>query len=391
MRNLKIVPIGILILIAALFFACSTKEDSSEIRIGGIFALTGPTHESCIPYADGIRNCINYINEQGGINGRKIKLIEKDYGYLIPRARDVYKTMVEKEKVHAILGWGTGDTEVLRPEVAKNKIPFMSASYSSKVGDIREAPYNFLIGVTYSDQIKIALRFILEQWKGKPRKPKVAFIYNDTPFGRSPIADGRAYAASHGIEVVSEEIVALNALEAAAQLLRIKEKGANYVIIQETAWAASVILKDARKLGLNTVFIGLNWCADEKVVALAEESAEGYIGMLPFLFTDESIPGIREIRKYNKGKKIDIGGYIHRYIQGWATAKVMAEGIRKAADDISGPGIRNGLEGIRSYSTGGITAPVTFTPDNHKGTDKLKIGQVKNGRWQIVSDYMSAT
>ncbi len=388
MRILKMVPVGILI--ATLFFACSTKEDSSEIKIGGIFALTGPTHESCIPYADGIRNCINHINEQGGINGRKIKLIERDHGYLIPRAREVYKTMVEKEKVHAVLGWGTGDTDALRPEAAKDRIPFMSASYSSKLGDIEEAPYNFLIGVTYSDQIKIALKFILEQWKGKPRKPRVAFIYNDTPFGRSPVADGRAYAISHGIEIVPEEIVPLDAFEAADQLLRIKKNGADYTIIQETAWAASVILKDAGKLGLNTIFIGLNWCADEKVVALAEESAEGYIGMLPFLFTDESIPGIKEIREYNKRKKINIGGYIHRYIQGWATAKVMAEGIRRSGNDISGPGIRKGLESIRNYSTGGITAPVTFTSDNHKGTDKLKIGQVKNGRWEIISDYLSA-
>ena len=390
MRILKMVPVGILLLIATLFFACSTKEDSSEIRIGGIFALTGPTNESCIPYANGIRDCIKCINEQGGINGRKIKLIEADYGYLIPRAREVYKTMVEKEKVHAILGWGTGDTAVLRPQVAKDKMPFMSASYSSKLGDIKEAPYNFLIGVTYSDQIKIALKFILEQWKGKPRKPRVALIYNDTPFGRSPIADGRVYANSHGIEIVSEEIVALDAFEAEEQLLRIKKNDTDYIIIQETAWAASVILKDARRLGINTTFIGLNWCVDEKVVALAEESAEGYIGMLPFLFTDESIPGIKEIREYNKRKKIDIGGYIHRYIQGWVTAKVMAEGIRRSGNDMSGPGIRKGLESIRNYSTGGITAPVTFTLDNHKGTDKLKMGQVKNGRWQIVSDYLSA-
>ena len=216
MRICKVLLIAALIVL--LSFACSKKDDSSEIRIGGIFTLTGPTHESCIPYADGIRNCIDSLNEKGGINGRKIRLIEADYGYLISRAREVYRTMVEKEKVHAIFGWGTGDTETLRPSVAKDKIPFMSASYSSKLGNIGEAPYNFLIGVTYSDQIKIALKFILDEWKNQSRKPRVALIYNDTPFGRSPVEDGKAYAVSHGIEVVSEEIVALDAFEAQDQL-----------------------------------------------------------------------------------------------------------------------------------------------------------------------------
>ena len=382
--------ICVAILIISLTFACSTKEDSSEIRIGGMFALTGPTHEICIPYADGIRNCIDHINEEGGINGRRVKLIEIDYGYLIPRARKAYKILVKDEKVHVILGWGTGDTELLRPEVAKDKIPFMSGSYSSELGILEEAPYNFLIGVTYSDQIRIALRYVLEQWKGRSGKPRVAFIYNDTAFGRSPIADGRSYAASHGIEVVAEEIVALDAFEARDQLLTIKEKNADYAIIQETAWAASVILKDARKLGLKTKFIGLNWCVDEKLVALAEESAEGFLGVIPFLFTDETIPGVCEISEYNRRRGIDIEGYIHRYVQGWATAKVMAEGIRRAGDDLSGPGIRKGLESIHNYSTGGITAPVTFTPENHKGTDELRLGQVKDGRWRIISDYLSA-
>lgn len=388
MRICKVVLIGSLIVL--LSFACSKKDKSSEIRIGGIFTLTGPTHESCIPYADGIRNCIDSLNEKGGINGRKIRLIEADYGYLISRAREVYRTMVEKEKVHAIFGWGTGDTKALRPSVAKDKIPFMSASYSSKLGNIGEAPYNFLIGVTYSDQIKIALKFILDEWKNKSRKLRVALIYNDTPFGRSPVEDGKAYAASHGIEVVSEEIVALDAFEAQDQLSRIKARNADYAIIQETAWATSVILKDAQKLGLRTTFIGLNWCADEKVVALAEESAEGFIGVLPFLFTDEKIRGIREISAYNKSKNIHIEGYIHRYVQGWTTAKVMAEGIRLAGNNISGPGIRQGLESIRNYGTGGITAPITFTSKTHKGTDKLKIARVIHGKWQIITDYLSA-
>ena len=383
----------VLVLIALMgigFFAgCDKKKPVHEIKAGAIFDLSGATYEISVPYADGIRRYVDYINEKGGINGRKVKLIDMDYGYLIPRAKVAYEKLIN-EKVHVILGWGTGDTEYLRPRIAEDRIPFMSASYSSKLGIIDEAPYNFLIGVTYSDQMKIVLKFILDQWKDPSRKPRVAFIYSDTEFGKSPIPEGRAYAASIGIEVVAEEIVSLDAREAKEQLLRIKQKKADFAILQETTWAASVILKDAKKMKLDTRFIGLNWCADEKLIALAGEASEGFIGAIPFEFTDPAMPAIAKFMEYNRRKGIDIEGYILRNIQGWATAEVMLEGVRLAGDDLSGPGIRKSLESMRNYSTGGITAPVTFTASDHRGCKQLKLGKVKNGRWQIMTGYLSA-
>ncbi len=370
--------------------SCGGREPVKEIRIGGIFDLTGATYEICVPYADGIRGYVDYINSRGGINGRKVRLIDKDYGYLEPRVLMVYEKLVREDRVHAILGWGTGDTEKLRPLIARDKVPFMSGSYSAKLGIIKEAPYNFLIGVTYSDQIRIALQYILEQWKESSRRPRVAFIYNDTEFGKSPIAEGESFAGAHGIEVAAGEIVALNAREAKAQLLRIKAAQADYAIIQETTWAASVILKDARELKLKTRFIGLNWCVDEKLIALAGKASEGFIGTVPFVFTDEGLPAIREIMEYNRRKGGNIQGYILRYIQGWITARVMLEGVRRAGDDLSGEGIRKGLESMDGYDTGGITAPVTFSPSRHVGCTELKIAQVANGKWRLISGYLTA-
>jgi len=381
----------IFLIILSFAYSCSKNETASEIRIGGIFDLTGATHEICVPYADGIRKYIDYVNEKGGINGRKVRLIEADYGYLLPKSKEIYDKLVKKDKVHAILGWGTGDTEHLVPYVTRDKVPFMSGAYSQKLGIIDKAPYNFLIGVTYSDQMRIALRYILESWKDKSSKPKVAFIYNETEFGISPIHSGREYVKMHGIELVAEEIVSLDAREARAQLLRIKAKNADFVIIQETTWATSVILKDAKQLGIKTKFIGLNWCVDEKLIALAGEAAEGFMGVIPFVFTDSNLPGIQRILDYTRRKNIKIEGYMLRFIQGWVTAEVMLEGVKRAGNKISGTGIKKGLESISDYSTGGITAPITFSPSNHIGCNKLKIGKVVNTSWQLITDYLSGS
>ncbi|MDH4135121.1 MAG: ABC transporter substrate-binding protein, partial [Anaerolineae bacterium] len=56
------------------------------VLVGGIFDLTGATNEVGIPYANGVRDYMQRINELGGINGRQIELIDEDYGYNIERA-----------------------------------------------------------------------------------------------------------------------------------------------------------------------------------------------------------------------------------------------------------------------------------------------------------------
>jgi branched-chain amino acid transport system substrate-binding protein len=390
MGGLKKTLFAILICLCTSIISDCGRKDSREIKIGGIFDITGATREISVAYADGIKCYIEYINKKGGINGRQVKLIDMDYGYLIPRAKTVYENLVRDHKVHAILSWGTGDTEYLRPRIASDRIPLMSASYSTKLTSLSEAPYNFLIGVTYSDQIRILLRYILESWKDNSRKPRVAFMFNETEFGRSPIPDGEAYAAKHGIEVVAKEIVSLAAREAMDQLSRIRDRRADFVIIQETTWAASVILKDARKMGIRATFMGLNWTADEKLIALAGKDSEGFIGTVPFMFTDVTAEGLKDLVECCNLKGMEIKDYMSRYIQGWATAMVMVEGIRLAGDDISGPGILKGLEKIKDFNTGGITAPVTFSESSHAGCRTLKLGRVINGKWRIISGYLSA-
>jgi branched-chain amino acid transport system substrate-binding protein len=317
-------------------------------------------------------------------------LIDEDYGYNIERARELYTRLVEEEEILVIMGWGTGDTEALRPLIAADEIPFMSASYSEELTVIEAAPYNFLIGVTYSDQMRIALRYILDNWTDTTRPPRVAFIYNDTPFGLSPIQDGRDYAAAHGIEVVDEQIISLSAIDVTDELQAMAATNPDYAIVQETTAAASVIVLTAQEMNLPTPFILLNWAADEKLIRLCGEAAEGVLGTVSFSLISEDAPGLAEIRAFNQAQGVDPATRNIRYVQGWVTMQVMAEGIRRASDDLTGEGIREGLESLTNFETGGITAPITFRPTSHKGATALRIYQVQEGEWMPITDYIEA-
>ncbi len=362
------------------------------IKVGAVFDFTGPTSDVGTPYGQGVIGYVEWLNGKGGINGRKIDLHYQDYAYKVPQAEQLYSQFVQ-EGVVAFMGWGTGDTEALRKRIADDKIPFMSASYSHILGNPKEAPYNFLVGTSYSDQFFIVMDWIKEDWqaKGNSGAPKVAFMHHPSPFGLSPWEQGgKDYAKKLGIEAKAFEMPK-GVTDFVPQLSQIRDFGAKYIVFQTVSSPAALALKNAQSLGMNGVtFICLNWCADENLIHLAGPAAEGTIGAFPFTPPSMNVPGMKDARDYlaKKGSSLDKQG-IH-YIQGWWTMATMAEGIRKtiaAGKAVKGINIKASLEGLKNFDTGGVTVPITFTATDHHGSKGLRLFKVKNGKWVQMSDY----
>lgn len=364
----------------------NTSSKGGTIKIGGLFDITGATGDVGAPYAEGEKAYFEYINSKGTINGYKLELIGQDYAYKIPEAQKLYQKYKSKDKVAAILGWGTGDTEALRQQVAADKLPFFSASYSENLKNLDESPYNFLTAASYSDQARSVLKWIKDNHKDGT--PKVALIYNDTAFGKSPIQDAKDFAKEIGVEIVDEQIVDLKALDATSQLLNMQKKNPDYAIIQQTWGATATILKDAKKLGIKTQFIGLNWATGEGLIPIAGDAAEGFIGVVTHAFPYEDLPGMAEIKEFldSKGEKLEDKN--QKFIQGWVTAKILVEGIKLAEDPTTGEGIRKGLEKIENLDLGGLAAPVTFSAENHAGTNQIRLAKVENGKFVVFTDYI---
>ncbi len=177
-----------LALIAGIFsiYACGEKPEkkekakvvAEEVKVGSLNDMTGATSDVGKDYALGIAEAIHYINETGGINGKQIKLYQFDYGYRIPEALTKYN-LFKQLKCVAILGWGTGDTEALAPSVARDKIPYVSASYSGHLCDTSKTPYNLFFATDYSTQVRgLMTAWFDKKWPKNPdygkRKPRIA-------------------------------------------------------------------------------------------------------------------------------------------------------------------------------------------------------------------------
>ena len=387
---LRALGLGAAILGSAGCGGGDADPDTGTIKVGAIFDLTGPTADVGTDYGDGVRGFADWINGRGGIEGRPIQLIYQDYGYQVDRAEQLYTQFVGEGAV-IFMGWGTGDTEALRLRIAEDEIPFSSASLSHRLGDPAEAPYNFLLATTYSDQFRIALQWIAENHGGGT--PVVALMHNASPFGLSPARQGGVeFAEARGMDLTLYEMPR-GAVDFTAEFARIRQSGAQYVVFQNTSGPAAVALANARSLGLDVTFFCLNWCSNAQVIRLAGEAAEGLMGTMPYAPLSVDVPGTRVIREYLESRGESPEGKTNAYTQGWWTFAAFAEGMRRvlaAGGELTGANIKAALETFADYDVGGVTAPVTFTPTDHRGSKGLRIFRVEGGAWAPFTDFVQA-
>jgi branched-chain amino acid transport system substrate-binding protein len=392
-------------LVAGAGVACGGDDDDNEgaqggqsgdakkeIKVGAIFDLSGATADVGTPFSQGIRDFVEWKNSQGGVEGHQLALTWQDYAYKVPQAEQLYQQYVS-QGAKVFMGWGTGDTEALRPRVNADKIPFMSASLAETLTDPKTTPYNFFPAPSYSQQMRIALQYIADQNKGKG-KVEVAVFHHDSPFGTSPLDDGKKYVTDKKLDInIKNYPMPATATDYVAQIGQAKSQGAKYVIIQNVAKPAAKLASDIKAQNFAAQIVCLNWCADELFVSLAGAAAEKMIGVMPFT-PPAAATGLDDINNFLRTKNAgDAAGKGLHYVQGWYTMATMAEGIAnalKVKEDPSGEDIKEGLEKITDFKTP-VSEPITFTPQYHAGMKSAPIYQVEGGKFTKIADPINPT
>ena len=152
--------------------SCAEKVrgvSDTTIKIGGILDLTGPLVTTIRPLVEALRNYTRYVNDHGGIHGRKIQLIIEDDRYTIPAAVAAFKKLVYRDEIFALMGPGsTGETRALTDNIMKQKLPSIVFAADEDVIEPYKR-YLFLPLDTYENQIGVILDYIVKVTK--PKKP----------------------------------------------------------------------------------------------------------------------------------------------------------------------------------------------------------------------------
>jgi len=387
-----------------LSLLCTSAWAAEMLKIGSLNDVTGATSDVGKDMALGIREAVAYVNDHGGINGKKIKLFQYDYGYRVPEAITTYKRFRDYDKVVMVLGWGTGDTEALSPTINRDKMPYLSCSFSGHLCDPKKTPYNFVYGTDYSTNARAAITAWYEEiWMKSPkwkkakesgRKPRFVCSYMfASPYASAPIKAIKDQAKLLGFEIGPDQDVSLTALDAKSQVLGAKAFKPDLMWHGNTTMSVSTTIKDAYMLGLGADHIINNWGFDQNLVRLTAEAGEGVIGAAACAFYGMDVPYMDKVVEYTKKINPGVAQEVRdiRTVQAWVKVQ-MAVDAMKIADkkgQLNGPGILAAFETFRDWSpfnTPGALGrpPVTYTKTDHRPSAVSMIYIIKGGKIQLL-------
>jgi branched-chain amino acid transport system substrate-binding protein len=397
---MKMKKILVPLLAFALLFGLSSMALAKTIKVGGLKDTTGATSDVGKDAALGQAEFwSHYVNDNGGINGKPVKYIWFDYGYRIPEAITKYK-LLKRLGVLAIMGWGTGDTEALSPTINKDKIPYVSDSYSAHLTNPKKTRYNVFFSSDYSTNARSALTaWFDKKWPKHPdygkRKPRLASSYMfPSPYASAPIKAIKDHAKMLGFETVPDQDVSLFALDTKSQIMALKDSKPDVVWHGNTTMSVAATIRDAYALGLKADHIVNNWGFDENLPRLAgaamnAQDALSVLGATPCKFFGQPSDLMDKVVAY--AKKVNPGVPVEkrliRTVQGWANGLILWEAMKRAdkAGDLTGPGIMTkGFETMRNFHIGLGASDVSYTDTDHRAAGGCLIQEWKNGKFQEV-------
>lgn len=362
------------------------------IPVGHLMDNSGATSDVGVPYGQGVADALAWRNQQGGVAGRRLAVSGFDYGYQAPRAVSQYQAWSQRERVVAIQGWGTADTEALVRFVTRDRIPYISASYSAALTDaggrsgrqgVEAAPYNFFYGPSYSDALRGMLQWAKQDWerRGQQGRPRYVHMGANHPYPNSPKEAGEALARELGFEVLPAIQFALTPGDYTAQCLTLRSQGANYAYLGNTAGSNISVLRACQTAGVQVQFLGNVWGMDENAMKAAGTAANGVVfPVRTGVVWGGEAPGMTAINAISRVS--DPTGTAYRpvhYLAGACAAMLMAEAMETAAEgggQVTGERIRNGFYARQNWvprGFEGVCVPSTFTNEDHRGTMRVAL------------------
>ncbi len=377
----------ILLILGALSIGTAWGEET--VSVGHLTDYTGPTAGVGAHYGPGVRDALNYVNTNGGINGKQIKFETVDYSYRADRAVATYKKWKGGLKPVVIQGWGTADTEALVRFIARDKVTYVSASYSGHLTDPTgksdrtksKAPYNFFYGPSYSDGCRGLVQWAMDDWKakGSEGKPKFTHMGDNHPYPNAPKDACRAYAEELGFEILPKIVYSMKPADSKAQCLSLKDSGANYAFLGNTSGSNISLVKSCTTVGVEAQFLANIWGWDENGINATQAAGDGVAWVVagtPWNAGASDNATMKAISA-TSAKSADQYRGLH-YVRGVCSTMFMVDAMKMAdkKGELNGTGIKQAMESMTAYVPAGLEGvclPSTWTNEDHRGTTLVSV------------------
>jgi len=362
----------------------------TEILLGTHYPMSNSPAAVYANSAYAMEAYFDYTNDQGGVNGRKLKLLVEDDQYNPSLASEVVRKLVDQSKVFAIAN-GLGDSThfAVYKYLEDKGIPdlFLGGgipAFSEPPGKLR-----FVSIPSYDTELRGTLAYLKEHYSGK----KIGLLVQSDEAGKGMEEAIRQNLQESGIdlEIVGREYYDFTQSDMTSQAQRLKATNPDVVLLMSTPTQAANFTKVAREL--------LNWdvpfmtgltAGGDFYPLLAGPPAEGTIGIFygPLLYTKGAEAAWQKHKDVMKQYKPDVQvnsqtGY------GWGVAELTVKALQAAGRDLTPESVAKGAESIKDWCCEMCFAPANLSPDDHRPNEVIFFAEVKDGKWEFTGEYAS--
>jgi branched-chain amino acid transport system substrate-binding protein len=330
----------------------------------------------------------DYINDQGGINGRKIKFIVEDDQYSPSLATEAVKKLIEQDKVFAIAN-GLGDLPhyAVYKYIEEQGIPDLFLG--GGIPDFSDPPgrMRFVSIPSYDTEVGAELAYLKEHFSGK----KVGLLVQSDESGKGSeeVFRQRLQESGLDLQIADREYYDASQSDMTSQAQRLKASNPDLLICMSMPEQCANLTKSARDLldwdvpVMTAIVAGGDW-----YTTLAGPAAEGAIGMTygPYLYTKGAEDAYTLEKQVMAKYKPDVP-LNSQTNYGFGVAQEIVEALKRAGPDLTPESVSKAAESIKDWCPDAAFSPVNLGPDDHRPAEVIQFVQVKNGQWEFTGEF----
>ena len=357
----------------------------NEIVLGSIQDLSGPLAGFGKQLRLGMMLRVDEVNEQGGVNGRKIKLLFEDSGYDPKKAVLAAQKLVNQDKIFMMVGHiGTAQNNAAMPvQFEKNVINFFPVTAAREMYE----PFNrlkFAFAATYYDQMRMTLPKLVREKAAK----KVCTIYQDDEFGNEVVRGAEDGLKTMNMSLVEKTSFKRGATDFSSQVAKMKAAGCDFVVLGTIIRETIGTIAESRKTSFNPVFLGSVAAYTDLIHRLGGKAMDGLYATMTVQnpYTDDSSQQISFWAKKYKTKFNEDPAVFSVY--GYLVIDSFIQAARKAGANLTTDTFIKAMDTMVYPPDIFGSAEATFGPQKRLGSNLSRLSQLQDGRWKAVSDYV---
>lgn len=341
-----------------------------EVLIGMVNAQSGPAAGLGAGMHAGVEAYFARINAEGGVNGRKIRLIVKDDGYEPARSAALTEQLIKDDQVFALLGYvGTPTSRAALPIAAQAEVPYLFPFTGAEFLRTPLKKWAFNLRASYFDETEA----IVERISKDLGSQKVALLMQDDSFGEA-VKSGLAGALNkRGMSIHAEARIQRNSLDVDRAVAALRLAKPDAIVFVGTYQQLAAAIKQAKASGVTARFFTVSFIGTENFISAAGADGDGvYITQVMPSPHDRSLAVIRDYLADIQPSKV---GYAS--LEGYVAAMVFVKALASTGSRPTRAELADALQYL-STDLGGFK--VTFSPNNHQGSTAVFLTRVQAGK-----------